>query len=48
MKALSREETVFWCGQHEIALNQFGLPERSDASAKFVIPMDAQKRLLLV
>jgi hypothetical protein len=48
MKVLSREETVLWCDQHEIALNKFGLPEHSDASAKFIIPKDAQKRVGLV
>jgi hypothetical protein len=48
MKVLSREETVAWCGEHEIALSDFGLPERSDASGKFIIPEDAQKRVNLV
>src|SRR5439155_21830191 len=48
MKILSRQETIIWCGQHEIALNDFGLPERSDTSVKFIIPADAQKRVNLV
>ena len=48
MKILSRQETITWCSQHEIALNDFGLPERSDTSVKFIIPADAQKRVNLV
>jgi hypothetical protein len=45
MKVLSREETTLWCNQYEIALSDFGLPERPDASAKFGIPEDAGKRV---
>jgi hypothetical protein len=48
LKFLSKEESGRWCGQHEIALSDSGLPERSDASAKFEIPIDAQKRVHLV
>jgi len=48
MKVFSREEANLWCSQHEIALSSFGLPETSDASAKFKIPGDAQKRVYLV
>jgi hypothetical protein len=48
MKVLSREETCLWCSQHEIALSDTGLPERSDASAKFKIPEDAGRRVYLV
>jgi hypothetical protein len=48
MRVLSKEETIDWCGKHEIALSKFGLPERSDTSAKFIIPEDAQKRINLV
>jgi hypothetical protein len=48
LKFLSKEETGRWCGQHEIALSDSGLPERSDAFAKFEIPIDTQKRVHLV
>ncbi len=48
MKILSREETALWCSQHEIALDDFGRPERLDAYAKFEIPEDAGKRVRLV
>src|SRR4051812_47122252 len=48
MKIFSTEETRAWCLQHEIALNDFGLPNSFDASAKFQIPQDAQKRVYLV
>ena len=48
MNTLSREQTSEWCRQHEIALNDRGLPERSEASAQFKIPADAQKRVHLV
>jgi hypothetical protein len=48
MEVLSREETALWCQRHEIALNHRGLPELSDAAAKFKIPEDAQKRVALV
>jgi hypothetical protein len=48
MKTLSRKETSVWCSQHEIALSDFGLPKRSDASTRFQIPEDAQKRVYLV
>jgi hypothetical protein len=48
MKMLSRDETGLWCRQHQISLNDFGLPECSDPTAKFEIPVDAQKRVYLV
>ena len=43
-----RDDTSLWCRQHEIGLSDIGLPERSDSSAKFKIPADAQKRVHLV
>jgi hypothetical protein len=48
MDVLSREETADWCRQHGIALNDRGLPELSDSTAKFKIPEDAQRRVALV
>jgi hypothetical protein len=48
MWILSENETSLWCNEHGIALNEDGLPDRSDASSKFVIPQDAQKRVHLV
>lgn len=48
MKILSREETCAWCGQNDIALNDRGSPERSDAPVHFKIPEDAGKRVALV
>ena len=48
MKVLSREEANLWCSQNEVALSDRGLPERSDATAKFKIPEDAGKRVHLV
>jgi hypothetical protein len=48
MRVFSREETSLWCRQHHISLSDRGLPERSDLSAKFEIPVDAQRRVALV
>jgi hypothetical protein len=48
MKILSRDETRLWCSQNDIALNDRGLPEHSDASVRFKIPEDANKRVGLV
>ena len=48
MRSLSKQETELWCRLHEIALNNSGLPERSDASVRFDIPADTQKRVALV
>jgi hypothetical protein len=48
LKFLSTEETLSWCKEHDIALrSDFCLPERSDTSAEFKIPEDAQKRVAL-
>jgi hypothetical protein len=48
MKVLSRQEAAAWCQAHDVALGDFGLPERCDADLKFKIPVDAQKRVYLV
>jgi hypothetical protein len=48
MRVLSRQEAAAWCQGHDVALGDFGLPERSDADVKFKIPVDAQKRVHLV
>jgi hypothetical protein len=48
MKIFSRDETSLWCSQNDIALNDRGLPERSDASMQFKIAEDANKRVGLV
>lgn len=47
MKILSKEDISLWCGQNNIALSDRGLPERSDACARFEIPEDAGKRVHL-
>src|SRR5262245_57589303 len=48
MKVLSAEEARTWCQAHDVALSDFGHPERSIKDLKFKIPEDAQKRVLLV
>ena len=48
MRVLSSQEASAWCHAHHVALNQWNLPERSDADFKFEIPPDAQKRVYLV
>jgi hypothetical protein len=48
MRVLSSQEAAAWCQAHQIALSQWGLPERSDAHLKFGIPEDAGKRVYLV
>jgi hypothetical protein len=48
MKVLSRQEAMYWCQAHGVALDNWGLPERSDAESRFEIPNDAQKRVYLV
>src|SRR5262249_27583140 len=48
MRILSRQETVAWCQEHHVDLNNVARPERSDADLKFKIPADAQDRIDLV
>ena len=48
MKVLSAQEARTWCQAHDVALSDFGLPERSIKDWKFKIPEDAQKRVWLV
>jgi hypothetical protein len=48
MKMLSRQEAMYWCQAPGVALDDWGLPERSDAESRFEIPHDAQGRVSLV
>jgi hypothetical protein len=48
MRVLSSREAAAWCHAHDVALSEYGLPDRSDAALRFEIPEDAQKRVVLV
>ena len=48
MQILSKDQSGKWCNQHQIALNDRGLPGRADFAAKFEIPGDAGRRVYLV
>jgi hypothetical protein len=48
MKILSSAEARHWCEQNDIALSAFGTPACPNASTRFSIPEDAQKRVHLV
>ena len=48
MIVLPNEQTAAWCRQHQISLNEYGLPEKSNCDSEFTIPVDAQHRVLLV
>ena len=48
MKTLTKEDSIAWCLSNRVALDARFLPDLTDASLKFDIPSDAQKRVYLV
>ena len=47
METFSRQESVLWCRDHRIVLDNRVLPDLAGAELKFDIPNDAQKRVYL-
>lgn len=48
VRFLSKDDAAHWCAGNHFALDDLGLPDRSDPEQKFSIPADAQQRVALV